>query len=93
MQNNIDKWLRLKSKTEENYRNNLEIITNIKPQLKYNSQNDIVALAGYIFDTKGNLKRIHAGVESIAAGTRSPKRSSRSSEDEQYMDDLIDHFQ
>jgi hypothetical protein len=87
MQSNIDTWLRQKSKTEENYLKNLDIIHKTRLQLKYNSYDNITVPVGYIFDTEGNLKKISA------EKSRSPKRSSRSSEDEQYMDDLIDNFQ
>jgi hypothetical protein len=88
MQSKIDTWLRLKSKTEENYLKNLDIISRDHLRFRYSLHGDIAIPIGYIFDTEGNFKRI--GAEKKPG---SPKRSSRGSEDEQYMDDLIDHFQ
>lgn len=82
MQSNIDTWLRQKSKNDAIYRKNLEIIRNSDLELRYNSRNDIIALVGYIFDHNGYLKKVNT-----------VSRSTRTSEDEQYMDDLIDHFQ
>jgi hypothetical protein len=92
MQANIDKWLRIKSKNQDNYQRNLDIINaigHLESRLKYNSKDDIIALTGFIFDFEGNIKPISA-VDSIAP--RSPKRSSRGIEDGQYMQDLIDNF-
>ena len=82
MQSTIDKWLRQRSKNDAIYRKNLEIISNSDLELRYNSRNDIIALVGYIFDHNGYLKKVNT-----------VSRSTRTSEDEQYMDDLIDHFQ
>jgi hypothetical protein len=92
MQENIDKWLRTKSKNRENYVRNLELINTIddlESKLKYNSKDDIIALTGFIFDFEGNIKPIST-VDSLAS--RSPKRSSRGSENGQYMQDLIDNI-
>jgi hypothetical protein len=88
MQSNIDTWLKLKSKTEERYLKNLDIINRDRLRFRHNLHGDIAIPIGYIFDTEGNFKRISAEKK-----PGSPKRSSRGSEDEQYMDDLIDHFQ
>jgi predicted MPP superfamily phosphohydrolase len=92
MRENIDKWLRTKSKNRENYVRNLELINtidDIESKLKYNSKDDIIALTGFIFDFEGNIKPISA-VDSFVS--RSPKRSSRGSENGQYMQDLIDNI-
>jgi hypothetical protein len=92
MQENIDRWLRTKSKNENNYLRNLEIISAIRhidTKVKYNSKEDVVALTGFVFDPEGNIKPI-ATPESVAP--RSPKRSSRGIEDGQYMKDLISNF-
>lgn len=92
MQENIDKWLRIKSKNQQNYVRNLEFLStidDIESRIKYNSKDDIIALTGFIFDFEGNIKPIST-VDSLAS--HSPKRSSRGIENGQYMQDLIANF-
>ena len=88
----IDKWLRIKSKKQENYVRNLDLVNTIddlESKVKYNSKDDIIELTGFIFDSEGNIKPIST-VDSLAS--HSPKRSSRGIENGQYMQDLIANF-